>query len=154
MAAQLIGAERRLAEFGHGGAAGGRVQVGQVARRRRAPGAEAGQDAETRRADAAGLVSPAGLTGAAGLAGGAGLADGPGLSGLAGRSGLAGLGGLADGPGRGRRTGLVSVAGPVRAGAAIRPGKGRHWGSISARRAWPLQRFNDICALAWLTWGK
>jgi hypothetical protein len=36
MAGQLIGAERRLPEFGRGGAAGGRVQVSQVAGRRRA----------------------------------------------------------------------------------------------------------------------
>jgi hypothetical protein len=152
MAAQLIGAERRLAEFGRGGAAGGRVQVGQMARRRRTPGAEAGQDGEAWRADTAGLVSSAGLTGAARrLVGGAWRAGGPGPAGLAGRGDLARLAG---GPGLAVRSGLVGGAGPVRADAAIRPGKGRHWGSISARRAWPLQRFNDICPLAWLTWGK
>ena len=139
MAAQLIGAERRLADLGRGRAAASRVQVGQMARRRRAPGSEAWPDSKTGRADAAGRAGLAGGVGLAGLAGGAGLADGPGPSGLAGRSGL---------------TGLAGGPGPVRAGAAIRPGKGRHWGSISARRAWPLQRFNDICALAWLTWGK
>ena len=132
MAAQLVGAERRLAEFGRGRAAAGRVEVGQVAGRRRAPGAEARPDSEAGRA---------GLTGSASLGG----ANGPGLDGLA---------GLTCGTGRGGRFGLVSGAGPVRADAAIRPGKGRHWGSISARRAWPLQRFNDICPLAWLTWGK
>jgi len=121
MAAQLIGAERRLAEFGRGGAAAGRVQVGQVARRRRAPGTEAGPDSKAGRADAGGLTGLAGLTG---------------------------------GTGQAVRSGLVRGAGPVRGVAAIRPGKGRHWGSISARRAWPLQRFNDISALAWLTWGK
>jgi len=83
--------------------------------------------------------------------------SGPGPAGLAGAVGLGRRGGLArlaGGPGRAGRAGLVSGAGPVRAVAAIRPGKGRHWGSISARRAWPLQRFNDICPLAWLTWGK
>jgi hypothetical protein len=107
MAAQLIGAELRLAEFGRGRAAAGRVQVGQVAGRRRAPGAEARPDSEAGRA---------GLTGSASLVGGA---NGPGPGGLA---------GLTGGPGRGGRTGLVSGAGPVRADAAIRPGKGRHWG--------------------------
>jgi len=104
MAAQLIGAELRLAEFGRGRAAAGRVQVGQVAGRRRAPGAEARPDSE------------AGRAGSASLAGGA---NGPGLDGLA---------GLTCGTGRGGRFGLVSGAGPVRADAAIRPGKGRHWG--------------------------
>ena len=151
MAAQLIGAERRLAEFGRGGAAAGLVKVGQVARRRRTPGAEAGQDGEAGRADAAGLVSSAGLTGRARLIGWAGRVGGPGPVGLAGRGGLARLAG---GPGLAVRSGLAGRAGPVRADAAIRPGKGRHWGSISARQAWPLQRFNDICPLAWLTWGK
>ena len=115
MAGQLIGAERRLAELGRGRTTAGRVQVGQVAGRRRAPGGEAGPDGQAGRADAAWPLSSARLSGAASLAGGAGRVDG---------------------------------------GAAIGPGKGRHWGSISARRAWPLQRFNDICPLAWLTWGK
>ncbi len=145
MAAQLIGAERRLAEFGRGRAAAGQVQVGQVARRRRAPGAEARPDGEAGRAGLTGSASLAGWAGPGGAASLAGGANGPGPGGLA---------GLTCGPGRGGQTGLVSGAGPVRADAAIRPGKGRHWGSISARRAWPLQRFNDICPLAWLTWGK
>jgi hypothetical protein len=161
MAAQLIGAERRLAEFGRDRAAAGRVQVGQVARRRRAPGAEARPDSEAGRAGSASLARWA-----ASLAGGA---NGPGPGGLAGLTGGPGRGGrfglvsgagpvraasLVGGAGRGGRFGLVRGAGTARADAAIRPGKGRHWGSISARRAWPLQRFNDICPLAWLTWGK
>jgi hypothetical protein len=169
MAAQLIGAERRLAEFGRGRAAAGRVQVGQVARRRRAPGAEARPDSEAGRAGRAGSASLAGWAGRGGAASLAGGANSPGPGGLAGLSGVPGRGGqtglvsgaglvraasLAEGDGRGGRFGLVRGAGPVRADAAIRPGKGRHWGSISARRAWPLQRFNDICTLARLTWGK
>ena len=67
MAAQLIGAERRLAEFGRGRAAAGQVQVGQVARRRRAPGAEARPDGEAGRAGLTGSASLAGLVSGAGL---------------------------------------------------------------------------------------